>query len=77
MRLGQPVAQVLTRRADSPKMSISAVSGSSTPAALAAERTVLVLKKQRDVAQDQAQALIALVKQASSPDTGRLIDVRA
>jgi Putative motility protein len=59
-------------------MNISGVSGSTTPAAIEAQRTALVLKKQQDVAQDQAQALIALIKQASSsPDTGRLIDVRA
>jgi hypothetical protein len=58
-------------------MSISGVSASNNFAAIEAERTMLVLKKQRDVQQAQAQALIDLVRQASSPDTGRLIDVRA
>ncbi|MEZ5283872.1 MAG: putative motility protein [Vicinamibacterales bacterium] len=41
------------------------------------ERAVLVLRKQRDTQQAQAQALIQLVEQASPDGKGRLINVRA
>ena len=56
-------------------MTVSAASASS-PAAVEAEFTALVLKKHKDVQQDQAEALIQLVKTAVPEGTGRLIDVR-
>jgi hypothetical protein len=68
-------------------MSVSAISSSSLSAAQSAqsaaeaqvERVVLTLKKQQDVQQDTAQALIDLVKNATPPggDVGRLISVYA
>ena len=61
-------------------MDVSAVSGNSAEV----ERAVLTLKKQHDVQQDQAQALISLIQQAAAPapaasgdGIGRLIDVYA
>jgi hypothetical protein len=44
--------------------------------AFQADRAALVLRKHRDVQQDQASALIQLVKQAAPDGTGQLIDVR-
>ena len=60
-----------------PRMDISRLSQSAVREQLEAERTMLVLRKQRDVQQAQAQALLQLVQQSTSPDgIGRLIDVR-
>ena len=61
-------------------MSISAVSAgaSASPALAEGERTVLVLKKQQDVAKQAAQSLIALVRQAAPEDgKGGHIDLYA
>jgi hypothetical protein len=68
-------------------MSVSGISTNSLSAAQSAqsaadaqvERVVLTLKKQQDVQQDQAQALINLVKNAapSGGDVGTLISVYA
>jgi hypothetical protein len=44
--------------------------------AFQADRAVLVLRKHRDVQQDQAAALLQLVRQAAPDGTGQLIDVR-
>lgn len=46
-------------------MSVNSVS--SSPAVLAAEREVLVLKKAQDVSKDVAQSLVDLVKAAPAP----------
>ena len=40
------------------------------------QRTALVLREQQDVEQDQAAALLQLVRQSVPEGTGRLIDVR-
>jgi hypothetical protein len=74
--------QVARAAADWSHMSVSQVpNGSSSyqsPAALEAERAVLVLKKQQDVAEAQGAALIALIEQSvSSPDVGTRINVYA
>jgi hypothetical protein len=69
-------------------MDVSGISGSSLSAAQSAqsaadsqvERVVLTLKKQQDVAQDQAQGLINLVKNATpaaGEGVGRLINAYA
>ena len=43
----------------------------------AAERLMLVLKKQQEVVQDEGQALVALIDGASSSEVGRRINVYA
>ncbi len=56
-------------------MSVSSISAQSQ-AAIQAERTVMVVKKQQDVTKEQAQMLVDLVKQ-SSESVGRNINVYA
>ncbi len=53
--------------------------GANAPSPAISEdaRGILVLKKQQDVAKAQAQALIDLITQATSGDTGRYISVYA
>lgn len=57
-------------------MEISDVSPSLSRAEQEAERTVLVLRKQRDVQQAQADAVIELLRQANPDGTGRIVNVR-
>jgi hypothetical protein len=58
-------------------MTVSGTSGGvvRTPESIAIERAMLVLQRQREAQKAQAQALVALVRQAG--DVGRLIDVYA
>jgi hypothetical protein len=62
-------------------MSVSGVSGSSSPyqsAAAAGEaRVIQVLKKQQDVARDVGQALVELISEAAPAQIGGRISVRA
>jgi len=56
-------------------MGVSGVSSSSgyrSPEAIEAERTMLVVKKQQDVAKDQGQALVDLVKKSSDGVGGNI-----
>lgn len=60
-------------------MGISGASGSSgyqSPAALEAERAVLVLKKQQEAMKAQAQAVVQLIEGAS-PNVGTRLSVYA
>lgn len=61
-------------------MDISGIAGGAyvpSPAVTEDARGILVLKKQQDVAKAQAQALIDLITQATSGDTGRYLSVYA
>jgi hypothetical protein len=57
-------------------MEIPGLSPSGFRADFEAAREVLALRKQRDVEQQRAQALIQLVQQATDNAKGQLIDVR-
>jgi hypothetical protein len=58
-------------------MSVSGITSSSPSDTTADARAILVAKKQQDVAKDQAQALLSLVQQATTPGVGQRINVYA
>jgi hypothetical protein len=69
--------KVLRRVPITPWMEISFDPLAVAATKVATDRTVAVLKKQKDVQEAQAQALIQLVQQSVPEGTGRIIDVRA
>ena len=58
-------------------MEIPGLAPSGFRADFEAHRQALTLRKQRNVEQQQAEALIQLVQQATEDGKGQLIDVRA
>ena len=72
--------QVSSRPADSNRVDVSiAAVNAIAQSRIATEAQVAVLKKSRDVQEQQAQALIALVKTAAPapPHVGNLVNVVA